>query len=310
MSQETFIWIFVVGPFLAYFIYKVAKDLKENKIQRKAKETEKIETKKREQARVKSKKQDLENSLKKLKVLENNIKKLKEVEVVDISDFKEKLISVENSLVEKGTENKLFEFLKINTFLLDFKSEIEKGRDEIIDFVSISNLKSRVIEESKNDSLDKTIENLEDMISSFDGKKGQGFDAKLGLLFELSEKLVPVFMNEIKTLEFYKNIGLASIVFYLSDQKIKYFEINEGFEKLGVFDSTWQKNVLNKLDSIEIRLGEMNNQLTKLNQNFISIIDSSDDIISELKNINSSLMTNNLLQSITAFQVWRINSKL
>ena len=117
-------------------------------------------------------------------------------------------------------------------------------------------------------------------------------------------------MNEIKTLEFYKNIGLASIVFYLSDQKIKYFEINEGFEKLGVFDSTWQKNVLNKLDSIEIRLGEMNNQLTKLNQNFISIIDSSDDIISELKNINSSLMTNNLLQSITAFQVWRINSKL
>ena len=213
-------------------------------------------------------------------------------------------------MVEKGTENKLFEFLKINTFLLDFKSEIEKGRDEIIDFVSISNLKNRVIEESKNDSLDKTIENLEDMISSFDGKKGQGFDAKLGLLFELSEKLVPVFMNEIKTLEFYKNIGLASIVFYLSDQKIKYFEINEGFEKLGVFDSTWQKNVLNKLDSIEIRLGEMNNQLTKLNQNFISIIDSSDDIISELKNINSSLMTNNLLQSITAFQVWRINSKL
>ena len=92
--------------------------------------------------------------------------------------------------------------------------------------------------------------------------------------------------NQIKTMDYYRNMAVAMIVFYLNDKKIRYFEIYEAFEKLGVFDSTWQKNVLNKLDSIENRLTQINNQLTELNQNFVSIIESSENIASELKEIN------------------------
>ena len=55
---------------------------------------------------------------------------------------------------------------------------------------------------------------------------------------------------------------------------------------------------------------QMNNNLTTLNQNFISLIDSTENIVSELKNVNSTLMTNNLLQAFTAFQAWRIKQKL
>ena len=51
----------------------------------------------------------------------------------------------------------------------------------------------------------------------------------------------------------------------------------------------------------------MNNQLTELNQNFISLSESSENIVLELKEINSSVMTNNMLQAITAYQTWRIN---
>ena len=64
---------------------------------------------------------------------------------------------------------------------------------------------------------------------------------------------------------------------------------------------------MNKLDNIEIRLSQMNNQLTELNQNFISLSESSENIVLELKEINSSVMTNNMLQAITAYQTWRIN---
>ena len=84
--------------------------------------------------------------------------------------------------------------------------------------------------------------------------------------------------------------------------KIRYFEIYEAFEKLGVFDSTWQKNVLNKLDRIEFRLAQISNQLTELNQNFITLIQSSENIDAELKEIKSSIVTGNLLQGITAYQ--------
>ena len=127
----------------------------------------------------------------------------------------------------------------------------------------------------------------------------------------------PTLINQIRTMEYYRNMAVAMIVFYLNDNKIRYFEIYEAFEKLGVFDSTWQKNVLNKLDTIEIRLAQISNQLTELNQNFISLIESTENIISELKEINSGIITNNVLQegnnylqAITAYQVWRVKKKL
>ena len=108
---------------------------------------------------------------------------------------------------------------------------------------------------------------------TLDGRRTKGFDANVEKLFELGDIMKPVLENQIKTLEFYNNMALAMIVFYLNDKKIRYYEIYEAFEKLGVFDSTWQKNVLNKLDNIEIRLAQISNQLTELNQNFITLID-------------------------------------
>ena len=140
-----------------------------------------------------------------------------------------------------------------------------------------------------------------------EGRKTTGFDSSVNSLFELGDLMKPSLENQIKTMKFYRNITIIMIVFYLDDKKIRYFELYEAFEKLGVFDSTWQKNVLNKLDNIEIRLTQMSNQLTELNQNFISLSESSENIVLELKEINSSVMTNNMLQAITAYQTWRIN---
>ena len=161
-------------------------------------------------------------------------------------------------------------------------------------------------EEKRND-LDKISENLEDSLARIEGRKTKGFDSGVNNLFELGDLMKPTLENQIKTMEFYRNMAIAMIVFYLDDKKIRYFELYEAFEKLGVFDSTWQKNVLNKLDNIEIRLTQMSNQLTELNQNFISLSESSENIVLELKEINSSVMTNNMLQAITAYQTWRIN---
>ena len=42
----------------------------------------------------------------------------------------------------------------------------------------------------------------------------------------------PTLENQIKTMEFYRNMAIAMIVFYLDDKKIRYFELYEAFEKL------------------------------------------------------------------------------
>tara|TARA_B110000879_G_scaffold195923_1_gene265098 strand:- start:1013 stop:1474 length:462 start_codon:yes stop_codon:yes gene_type:complete len=146
------------------------------------------------------------------------------------------------------------------------------------------------------------------MSALLEGRRTKGYEANLDKLFELGNVVKPALENQTKVMEYYRNMAVAMIVFYLNDKKIRYFEIYEAFEKLGVFDSTWHKNVLNKLDNIEIRLAHINNQLTELNQNFISLVESSENIVYELKEINSSIMTNNMLQTITAYQTWRINN--
>ena len=43
--------------------------------------------------------------------------------------------------------------------------------------------------------------------------------------------------------------------------------------------------------------------------NFISLLESGEKIVSELKELNSGILTNNLLQAITAYQTYRINKK-
>lgn len=175
------------------------------------------------------------------------------------------------------------------------------------DGLDISWLKSRITEEAKRTDLEKLVENLEDASARLDGKKTKGFHSNIDKLFGLGYVMKPAMENQIKTMDYYRNMAVAMIVFYLNDKKIRYFEVYEAFEKLGVFDSTWQKNVLTKLDSIENRLAQISNQLTELNQNFISLVESSENVASELKEINSSIMTNNMLQAITAYQAWRIN---
>ena len=245
--------------------------------------------------------------LKKVDKLQVQLSEIQKIQVVEISDFKKTIIEKEKQIIEKGGDKQLFSFMKIDSFLRDFRGRIVDDQNGLNDVLNINWLKSRITEETQRKDLDKIIENLSDMSAKLEGRRTKGFDANVDKLFELGEVMRPTLENQVKTMEYYRNMAVAMVIFYLNDKKIRYFEIYEAFEKLGVFDSTWQKNVLNKLDNIEIRLAQISNQLTELNQKFIALVDSSENVVSELKEINSSIMTNNMLQTITAYQTWRIN---
>lgn len=263
----------------------------------------------KEQNKVKllKEKEKTDEKIEKAGILNEQIEGVKKITIPSINDYKKVIIDNETSIIEKGGENQLFSFLKIDSFLKDYRSRIVTDKEELADLFEISDLKNKIIEDSKRNELEKLHENLQANLAQLENKKPIGLDANLDNLFKIGGFIKPTIENQIRTLEFYKNMAVSMIVFYQNDKKITYFEIYEAFEKLGVFDSTWQKNVLHKLDKIEVRLAQISNQLTNLNQNFISLIESSENIVSELKEVNSSIMTNNMLQSITAYQTWKIN---
>lgn len=282
------------------------------KKRKKEKEKEELEKSVKKQVRdkkaaLKKSNLKLKSKLKKADNLAKKLSEIQEIKIIDISDYKKIIIDNEKNILEKGGDNQLFSFMKINTFLNDYRGKIISDQSGLKEVLDINWLKSRIKSEEKRNDLEKTSENLRDSLARIEGRKTTGFDSNVNNLFELGDLMRPTLENQIKTMEFYRNMAVVMIVFYLDDKKIRYFELYEAFEKLGVFDSTWQKNVLNKLDNIEIRLAQMNNQLTELNQNFISLSESSENIVLELKEINSSVMTNNMLQAITAYQTWRIN---
>lgn len=266
-----------------------------------------IEYKKRIQQKEAKENEQLEEKFKRVDELNENVEELKNISILEVNDFKEIIIENEKKIIEKGSESQLFLFLKLDSFLKEYQNRIVKDKEELRKLIDVDSLKNKIRNDSKRDEIEKLQENLQSNLAKLEGKKAIGFDANLESLFRNGSLLKISMENQIKTLEFYKNISIAMITFYLDDKKIRYYEIYEAFEKLGVFDSTWQKNVLNKLDRIEIRLTHINNQLTDLNQNFILLAESSQNLVTELKEINNSIMTNNMLQAITAYQTWRIN---
>ncbi|MFM2251378.1 MAG: hypothetical protein RLZZ358_2308 [Bacteroidota bacterium] len=302
-------FIFIpVGFFLLYIAYK--QNLRFSKEIREREEKIIAEEKERHKAaQILKAEQDPKTKLRlqQAESLKIKLAETLEIEIVDISDFKNSILVNEKIILDKGADNQLFMFLKIDSFLRDYRDRIISDQSELTKMLDFEWLKSRIKSESERNDLDKLTENLEGLVAKLEGGKPKGFEANVDKLFEIGDLMKPALENQIKTLGFYRDLAMSMLVFYIHDKKVRYFEIYEAFDKLGVFDSSWQKNVLGKLDNIEIRLSQISNQLTELNKNFVSIVESSESIVLELKEINSSIMTNNMLQAITAFQTWKVN---
>lgn len=259
---------------------------------------------------VEEKKKVVTQKIKKVDTLDTELQKLGKMQICDISEFKKSVLSNENIIIEKGGDSILFSFLKIDSFLNDYYQVILDDKKYLSQSLDVKLLKKRIKDEENRNEFERNREQLHDRTLMINGHKPIGFDAKLSKLLDATEQFVPTMEAQIKTLDFYHNLGIAMLVFYLNDKKINYFEIFQAFEKLGVFDSSWQKNVLKKLDSIDERLGNLNNNIIELNSNFSKLLESSENIVKELKVINSSITTNNMLTAITAYQTWRVKNKL
>ena len=292
--ENTPIWVWVLCLVVAIYMF-IYSPLKKKQIEKEEKEKS---LKKEKEIKMQNASK-LQSNLEIADNIKIKLSEIQEIKITDISDYKEIIIKNEKIIIEKGGNDLLFSLMKIDTFLKNYKESIVYDKKFSTEDVpnEIDKLKLTI---SKNNTLSgqaSTI--LEISIIEAEGK--------INKLNKLSHMTLPLMESRIKNLEYFKNIGIAMIVFYLNDKTIRFYEIYEAYEKLGVFDSTWQKSISSKLDNIEMQLAQISNQLTELNQNFITLVDSSENIVSELKEINSSFITNNMLQAITVYQTWRIN---
>ncbi|HQX04590.1 MAG TPA: hypothetical protein PKZ44_10790 [Flavobacterium sp.] len=251
-----------------------------------------------------------EDRISQLESLKLRMEELNSIHIVEISDYKSFIKENQKAILQKGNDEVLFSFLKIDSFLNEYKQGMESYKNWVIKNIDVEDLKSKLIQDFQSNNLDKLSEGLQANFNRLEGKRPTGFNASFDNLLSVGHVFKGTYENYNKTLEYYKNIAKTMIIFYLNDNKISYFEIHQAFEKLGVFDSTWQKNLMSKMSNIESNLNRISLDLTQMNSNFEQLINQSEKITNELQAINNSVKTGNMIQAISAYQSWRINRKI
>lgn len=310
IREKPLVFIFGIAA-LGLTFYKILFDKKKRvKLEKLSKDKYEKLKKENDKKELVLKKSKFDERISRLESLKLRMDELNAIQIVEISDYKSFIEENQKAILQKGNDEVLFSFLKIDSFLNEYKQGMETYKNWVTKNIDVEDLKSKLIQDSQSNNLDKISEDLQANLNRLEGKRPTGFNASFDNLLSVGHVFKGTYENYNKTLEYYKNIAKTMVIFYLNDNKISYFEIHQAFEKLGVFDSTWQKNLMSKMSNIESNLNRISHDLTQMNNNFEQLINQSEKITSELQAINSSVKTGNMIQAITAYQSWRINRKI
>lgn len=194
----------------------------------------------------------------------------------------------EVDLIENG-------FNKI--FSKNQKRVVEIDKNYIHQFVRISNFIR-----TKKQNTQKIFESIRDTSSQT----------------ELEERLA-LLRNQIHSYELLVFHSVNMIGALVSEDLITFYEIYESFDKLGMFNSNWENEVSEKLSNIGDKLDDLMHSIYNMEQNIVSELshlsyitqesfeDLNKSVTSQLKEVESSINTNNLLTGIQTYQLYKIN---
>ena len=105
----------------------------------------------------------------------------------------------------------------------------------------------------------------------------------------------------------------------VSEDLITFYEIYESFDKLAIFNSNWENEVSEKLTNIGDKLDDLMYSIHNMEHSIISELSNlsyvtqesfeelNRSVTSQLRDVQSSINTNNLLTGIQAYQLYKIN---
>ncbi len=246
-----------------------------------------------------------------------------------LEEFKTDFSKLSNEKLLLKT-NQLHEFLDD----LDWKRELKKHVTEV---KGILNSKKKEIESKEKEFNSNFIHDFIKIINFVESNIDSYWSMNIGLCMDIERK---VNGNEFLTLReiekitksHNKFISLNSTIIFgliemirsvVYNDRIRFYEIYEKFDKLRIFNSQYQNDVINSLSSINQNLVDLNSKIDNLtntiemmSDQILSSIDElkfevsylNDNITGQLQSISSKLDVNNLLNMVQTYQLYRINS--
>jgi hypothetical protein len=135
---------------------------------------------------------------------------------------------------------------------------------------------------------------------------------------ELNE-LMHLLNNQIHTYELLVFHSISMVTSLVDSELITFYEIYECFDQLSVFNSNWENEVSNKLTDIGEGLRDLMYSIYQMENKIVrsignltyvtqeSFIRLNHSVDNQLSSIDSSIKFNNLLSSIQAYQMYKIN---
>lgn len=135
---------------------------------------------------------------------------------------------------------------------------------------------------------------------------------------ELNEQ-IHLIKNQIHTYELLIFHSINMVCAIVAEDMIVFYEIYESFDKLGIFNSNWESEVSEKLTNIGDKLDDLMYSIYRMEENLVSELsnlsyitqesfeDLNRSVTSQLKEVESSINTNNLLTGIQTYQLYKIN---
>lgn len=139
----------------------------------------------------------------------------------------------------------------------------------------------------------------------------------------ISDKLeiLGLLKNEIHIYELVLFHSINMVVSLGSNNLIEFYEIYEKLDKLNIFNSNWENDISNKLETIGDKLDDLMHLMHRNGQDIIGELKQLNYVSSEsfkslnmqvsnqLNEINSSINVNSLLTGIQAYQLFKIRKE-
>lgn len=263
----------------------------------------------------------------KIEKIESNLAKLESIEIHKVGAFKSSLSDLGNRIIEKSNSETLQKFVRVGNFLGQIESHLHTMRRSVISDVKASNLKGKVIfelekspKQIEKESLEYLHESLDNSVKFLEGKNKNNFgsynsgleklDNILNMLLATSEKSIDVFNDECEQLKYLESVAVSMLIFLIEGKNVLFFEMLEFFDGLGALDSSWEKKIKEGINGIKISLENLNDSITGLGENMHRMIGQNDLILKELSTIDSSIKFGNLIQTITAYNTYRLRKQI
>lgn len=230
-----------------------------------------------------------------MNILKENQNKIIEID----SDYIQNFVKIGSHL--KSTQKNIF-----NIFQRILNDEFTSSYLDLSEFISDGVIKEKL----------ECIKYISELSGWYLSKSKDFFDSNLdlivsdgGIKVDFNCKIkdyTPILIDLNHHIKSYQNLVLSSFTMIKSlneNDMITFYEMYEVFDKLGIFDTHWEKSVLEKISDVSSSLQDVKESLIKVNSTIKNGLDNlSSDILDMSIDVSSSLDTISL-------DIQNINSK-